>query len=238
MSYWLSLTVLMHKAACTITLTHRHIHKHSIRGGWGIASLCFDMVSSVTQSVLYHKLTSTRVTSPTTSSVSVCVSSPLWLSYSRSKWSTVEQAGLKRKDCCWERLTHKQRPPGSGTEMCSPWCYSDKCVLITGPHSWGLISPSANLVLIIHICWKTLMFILLALKPVLSCVSHDFSEHFIIICGALLEIIKVRKFSPTICTFDWIPSLFLTFQTYSFLNNKSIMFLELYTWKIYLYHHN
>lgn len=97
------------------TDTHTQIHKHSAGGGWGIFRVCV-----LTRSRLWRSLCCTinclctRVTSPTTSSVSVCVSSPLWLSDSRSKWSTEEQTGLQRKRLLLRMsAAHKQRPPGS-----------------------------------------------------------------------------------------------------------------------------
>lgn len=134
----LSLTVLMHTSACTITPTRTHTHKF-MNTALVVAEVF--RVCVLTRSRLWRSVCCTInclctwVTSPTTSSVSVCVSSPLWLSDSRSKWSTEEQTGLQRKDCCWEplKLTNKGHlAPSSRTEMCSPRCDSDKCVLITG----------------------------------------------------------------------------------------------------------
>lgn len=100
-----SLTVLMHTSACTITLSHTHKFTNAALVVAEVFRVCV-----LTRPRLWRSLCCTinclctRVTSPTTSSVSLCVSSSLWLSDSRSKWSTEEQKGLQRKDCCWERL--------------------------------------------------------------------------------------------------------------------------------------
>lgn len=86
---------------CTQWL-HAQSHRHTLTNTALVVAEVF-RVCVLTWSRLWRSLCCTinwlctRVTSPTTSSVSVCVSSPLWLSYSRSKWSTEEQAGLKRK---------------------------------------------------------------------------------------------------------------------------------------------
>lgn len=113
-----SLTVLMHISACTISLTYTHNFTNTAL----VVAEVF-RVRVLTRFCLWRRVRRTinclctKVTSPTTSSVSVCVSSPLWLSDSRSKWSTEEQTGLQRKDCCWEPSTaHKQRPPGSSQQ--------------------------------------------------------------------------------------------------------------------------